>query len=165
LERSERLQIVIEACPLAEWAARLLEELGHEVVVYDRRRAKAVICTKKKTDKLDAQGLVHGGAPPIGRGAIAAHYLENGPEALEDRRPAARRVWNKLPAEISVAVVELALAQPERSPPGLATAFTDQCEYGAKTGMGTFTLPHDSRNSAGRQTVRGKEWGHCSHRP
>ena len=57
LGRCEPMQIVIEACPLAEWAARLLEELGHEVVVIDPRRAKAVICTKKKTDKLDARNL------------------------------------------------------------------------------------------------------------
>jgi transposase len=35
--------------------AQLLEELGHEVVVSDPRRAKAVIQTKNKTDKLDAQ--------------------------------------------------------------------------------------------------------------
>jgi transposase len=35
--------------------AQLPEELGHEVVVSDPRRAKAVIQTKNKTDKLDAQ--------------------------------------------------------------------------------------------------------------
>ena len=55
--QGETLRIVIEACPLAEWAARVLEALGHEVVVIDPRRAKAVICTKKKTDKLDARNL------------------------------------------------------------------------------------------------------------
>lgn len=51
------LYCVIEASPLAEWVAGILEGLSHEVVVIDPRRAKAVICTKKKTDKLDARNL------------------------------------------------------------------------------------------------------------
>ncbi len=51
------LRCVIEACPLSEWVAALLESLGHEVVVVDPRKAKAVIRTKKKTDKLDARNL------------------------------------------------------------------------------------------------------------
>ena len=55
--RWRKLRIVIEASPLAEWAARVLEENAHEVVVIDPRRAKAVICTKKKIDKLDARNL------------------------------------------------------------------------------------------------------------
>jgi transposase len=50
-----RRRCVVEAAPLAAWVAQLLEELGHEVVVSDPRRAKAVIQTKNKTDKLDAQ--------------------------------------------------------------------------------------------------------------
>ena len=48
---------VIEASPLAEWTALILETLGHQVTVIDPRRAKAVIRTKKKTDQLDAQNL------------------------------------------------------------------------------------------------------------
>jgi transposase len=36
---------------------KCVEELGHEVVVIDPRRAKAVICTKNKTDRLDARKL------------------------------------------------------------------------------------------------------------
>ncbi|MDQ6959375.1 MAG: IS110 family transposase [Mariprofundaceae bacterium] len=57
LSRWDGLHCVIEASPLAEWVARILEGLGHQVVVIDPRRAKAVICTKKKTDKLDARNL------------------------------------------------------------------------------------------------------------
>jgi len=57
LSRWDDLFCVIEASPLAEWVARILEDLGHKVVVIDPRRAKAVICTKKKTDKLDARNL------------------------------------------------------------------------------------------------------------
>jgi len=58
-----------------------------------------------------------------------SRYLCGGPEALEDRRPAPGKVWNKLPEVVSEAVVGLALAQPERSPRELATAFTDQRGY------------------------------------
>lgn len=53
----ERIRVVIEASPLAEWAASELECAGHEVVVIDPRRAKAVVCTKKKTDQLNARDL------------------------------------------------------------------------------------------------------------
>jgi transposase len=54
-----RLRCVVEAAPLAEWVAQLLEGLGHEVVVIDPRRAKAVVHTKNKTDKLDARNLAN----------------------------------------------------------------------------------------------------------
>jgi len=57
LGKLSRMRCVLEASPLAEWAAQQLEALGHEVVVIDPRKAKAVICTKKKTDKLDARKL------------------------------------------------------------------------------------------------------------
>jgi len=52
-----RLRCVVEAAPLAEWVAQVLEEQGHEVSLIDPRRAKAVIQTKNKTDKLDARNL------------------------------------------------------------------------------------------------------------
>lgn len=52
-----RMRCVLEASPLAEWAAEVLEGLGHEVIVIDPRKAKGVIATKKKTDKLDARNL------------------------------------------------------------------------------------------------------------
>ncbi len=51
------LRCVIEASPLSEYVAELLELQGHEVVVIDPRKAKGVITTKKKTDKLDARNL------------------------------------------------------------------------------------------------------------
>lgn len=53
----EKMRCVVEASPLAEWAARVLEASGHEAIIIDPRRAKAVICTKKKTDRLDARNL------------------------------------------------------------------------------------------------------------
>lgn len=51
------LRCVLEASPLAEWAAKLVESMGHEVVVIDTRKATGVIRTKKKTDRLDARNL------------------------------------------------------------------------------------------------------------
>jgi len=54
------------------------------------------------------------------------NYLDGGPQALEDRKPTPRQVWNRVPAEIGEAIVELALDRPEHSPWELAAAFTDQ---------------------------------------
>jgi putative transposase len=56
-------------------------------------------------------------------------YLTRGAGALEDGQSAPRRVWNKIPAPVAEAVVELALKQPELSPRELATAFVDQQQY------------------------------------
>ena len=56
-------------------------------------------------------------------------YLARGAGALEDGQSAPRHVWNKLPATVAEAVVELALQQPELSPRELATAFVDQQQY------------------------------------
>ena len=50
-------------------------------------------------------------------------------EGLEDRTPAPRRAWNKLPAAITKAVLELALKEPQLSPRELAVAFVDQRQY------------------------------------
>jgi len=55
--RWEPLDCVVEASPLAEWVAAFLEGLGHTVTVIDPRKAKGVICTKKKTDRMDARKL------------------------------------------------------------------------------------------------------------
>jgi transposase InsO family protein len=56
-------------------------------------------------------------------------YLARGAGALEDSQSAPRHVWNKLPAPVAEAVVELALQQPELSPRELAVAFVDQQQY------------------------------------
>lgn len=55
----EPMGCVVEASPLAEWAVRTLERLGHQAVIIDARRAKAVVCTKKKTDRVNARDLSH----------------------------------------------------------------------------------------------------------
>ena len=40
-------------------------------------------------------------------------YLARGAVALQDRHPAPRRVWNKLPDTVAAAVIDLALKEPE----------------------------------------------------
>ena len=57
LSRRKPMVCIVEASPLAEWTARCVEALGHQAIIIDPRKAKAVICTKKKTDKLDARNL------------------------------------------------------------------------------------------------------------
>ncbi|MGA9545151.1 MAG: IS3 family transposase [Candidatus Sulfotelmatobacter sp.] len=52
-----------------------------------------------------------------------------GPEALEDRSPRPRRVWNRIPDAIRERIVQLALDEPELSPRELATCFTDTANY------------------------------------
>jgi transposase InsO family protein len=56
-------------------------------------------------------------------------YLARGAGALEDGQSAPRRIWNKIPAPVAEAVLELALQQPALSPRELATAFVDQQQY------------------------------------
>ncbi len=79
LKRFPKMRCIVEASPLAEWAACTLEELGHEAVVIDPRRAKAVICTKNKTDKLDARNLARmartGWFTKVHRKSCAARHL------------------------------------------------------------------------------------------
>ena len=56
-------------------------------------------------------------------------YRSRDDEGLEDRTPAPRRVWNKIPAEVTQAVLELALKEPELSPRELAVSFVDRQRY------------------------------------
>ena len=56
-------------------------------------------------------------------------YRSRDDEGLEDRTPAPRRVWNKIPAAVTQAVLELALKEPELSPRELAVSFVDQRQY------------------------------------
>lgn len=56
-------------------------------------------------------------------------FVQGGIEALEDGTPAPKRVWNKIPDQISEAIVDLALKEPELSPRELAVTFTDRQGY------------------------------------
>ena len=56
-------------------------------------------------------------------------YRTGGPEALGDRSPAPRRIWNCIPEEIRSQIIDLAFEQPELSPRELAVRFTEQRRY------------------------------------
>lgn len=51
------MRIVIETGTHANWIARLLRELGHEVLVADARRLRCIYEAKLKDDKIDARML------------------------------------------------------------------------------------------------------------
>ncbi len=52
-------------------------------------------------------------------------YAAGGFDALADRKPRPKRVWNRIPDEIRAKVVLRALEEPELSPREVAVAFTD----------------------------------------
>jgi transposase InsO family protein len=56
-------------------------------------------------------------------------YRAGQADGLEDRTPVPRRVWNKLPAAVTGALLELALKQPQLSPRELAVSFLDRHQY------------------------------------
>jgi transposase InsO family protein len=56
-------------------------------------------------------------------------YQTGGPEALEDRSPQPKRVWNRIPDDVRERIVQLALDEPELSPRELAVRFTDTESY------------------------------------
>jgi transposase InsO family protein len=56
-------------------------------------------------------------------------YQTGGPEALEDRIPQPRRVWNRVPDDMRSRILQLALDEPELSPRELAVRFTDTERY------------------------------------
>jgi putative transposase len=56
-------------------------------------------------------------------------YLDGGIDALEDRVPKPKWVWNRIPDEVREQIIELALAEPDLSPRELAVTFTDTNGY------------------------------------
>ena len=56
-------------------------------------------------------------------------FLTGGVDALEDRRPRPKRVWNRIPEDVRGQIVTLALEEPELSPRELAVTFTDTKGY------------------------------------
>ena len=55
-------------------------------------------------------------------------YDAGGIDALEDRKPAPRSPWNKLPGDEQVAIVDLALEKSALSPREVAVTYTDEKE-------------------------------------
>ena len=56
-------------------------------------------------------------------------YQSGGPDALEDRSPRPRRVWNRIPDDVRAQILDLALNEPELSPREPAVQFTDSKGY------------------------------------
>jgi len=56
-------------------------------------------------------------------------YQTGGYEALEDRSPRPKQVWNRIPDDVRGRIVRLALDEPELSPRELATRFIDTKGY------------------------------------
>jgi transposase len=55
---SERpMRIAIEAGTHSPWASRVLEELGHEVLVANARKLRLIYSNRRKTDEADAENL------------------------------------------------------------------------------------------------------------
>ncbi len=51
------MRIAIEAGTHSPWASRVLEELGHEVLVANSRKTRLIYANKRKTDEVDAENL------------------------------------------------------------------------------------------------------------
>ena len=56
-------------------------------------------------------------------------FLTGGIDALEDCKPRASRVWNRIPDKMRDQIIELALNEPELSPRELAVTFIDTKGY------------------------------------
>ena len=55
--RRDQMKIVLEAGGSSPWVSRLLEELGHEVIVCSPRRVRLIAESTLKNDKIDAEVL------------------------------------------------------------------------------------------------------------
>src|SRR5437762_12933885 len=64
--------------------------------------------------------------PEVDLLCLYERYVTGGLEALEDRRPRPRRVWNRIADEVRDKVLQLALDQPELSPREVAITFSDR---------------------------------------
>ena len=56
-------------------------------------------------------------------------YRTGGPEALNDRSPRPKRIWNRIPDDVRERIKTLALDEPALSPRELAVRFTDTESY------------------------------------
>jgi len=56
-------------------------------------------------------------------------YQAEGYEGLADRKPGPQQFWNRIPDEVRLQLVDLALERPDQSPRQLAWQFTDEAEY------------------------------------
>lgn len=96
----ERGRVVIEACPLAEWLARVVEQSGHAVEIIDARTAKRLMQSRKKTDRRDAQTLARmsqaGWYRPVHRKSGQARLLRSRLQARQGLLRAGRGMQSRI---------------------------------------------------------------------
>jgi len=56
-------------------------------------------------------------------------YQQLGERGLEDKRSGPNRAWNRVPENVQMRIIDLALERPELSPRELAVTFTDEQSY------------------------------------
>lgn len=69
------------------------------------------------------------GIPPTTFYRWHDHYVEHGPEGLEDHPSHPSRVWNRIPNTVRDQIADLALNEPDLSPRELTVRFTDTKKY------------------------------------
>lgn len=76
-----RARVVLEVGTHSPWISRLLEELGHEVIVANARRVRMIYANDSKSDKVDAEMLAR-----VGRMDVRLLYpiRHRGPDAQQD---------------------------------------------------------------------------------
>ena len=74
------LKVIIEASPLAETIASIVEDHGHQPIIIDARTAKHLMSSMKKTDRRDARTLAE-----IGRSGWYTEVHRKSPEARDLR--------------------------------------------------------------------------------
>lgn len=78
----QRRRLVMEVGTHSPWSSRLLEELGHEVIVANARRVKLISQAERKTDRVDAEVLAR-----LGRADVALLApIQHGSESYQQDR-------------------------------------------------------------------------------
>lgn len=100
LRDQEPGRAVIEAAPLAEWLAQVIEQAGHEVVIVDSRSAKRLMQSRKKTDRRDARTLAAmartGWYQAVHRKSEAARLLRSRLQARQGLLRTARSLQHRI---------------------------------------------------------------------
>ncbi|WP_157020065.1 IS3 family transposase [Mesorhizobium xinjiangense] len=103
------------------WGRRRMRYPASEKLEIIRLVEQSHLPAKRTLDKL--------GIPRATFNRWYDRFLTGGVDALEDRKPQPRRVWNRIPDEVRQKVIDLALDEPELSPRELAVTFTDTRDY------------------------------------
>ncbi|HML45039.1 MAG TPA: IS3 family transposase [Hyphomicrobium zavarzinii] len=99
------------------WGGRRMRYLASEKLDIIRTVETSHLPVRRTLDKI--------GIPKTTFYAWLGRYAAGGFDALEDRKPQPKRVWNRIPDEIRDRIVARALEEPELSPREVAVAFTD----------------------------------------